>query len=29
MGGVVKIRITDRYVRAEALSSETPFGAPA
>jgi hypothetical protein len=29
MGGVVKIRMTDRYVRAEALSCETSFGAPA
>jgi hypothetical protein len=28
MGGVVKIRITDRYVQAKALSCETPFGAP-
>jgi hypothetical protein len=29
MGGVVKIRMTDRYVQAKALSCEPPFGAPA
>jgi len=25
MGGIVKIRMTDRYVQAKALSCETPF----
>jgi hypothetical protein len=28
IGGVVKIRTTDRYVQAKARSCETPFGAP-
>jgi hypothetical protein len=28
MGGIVKIWMADRYVQAEALSCETPFGAP-
>jgi hypothetical protein len=28
IGGIVKIQMTDRYVHAEALSCETPFGAP-
>jgi len=28
MGRIVKIRTTDRYVDAKALSCETPFGAP-
>jgi hypothetical protein len=28
MGGIMKIRMTDRYVQAKALSCETPFGAP-
>jgi hypothetical protein len=28
MGGIVKIRTTDRYVRAKALSRGTSFGAP-
>jgi hypothetical protein len=26
MGGIVKIRMTDRYVQAKARSCETPFG---
>jgi hypothetical protein len=28
MGGIVKIRITDRHVQAKAPSCVTPFGAP-
>jgi hypothetical protein len=28
MGGIVKIRTTDRYVQAKARSCDTPFGAP-
>jgi hypothetical protein len=28
MDGIVKIRMTDRYVQAKARSCETPFGAP-
>jgi hypothetical protein len=28
MGGIVKIRATDRYLQAKALSCVTPFGAP-
>jgi len=28
MGGVVKIRMTDRHVQAKALSCGTPLGAP-
>jgi hypothetical protein len=28
MGGIVKNRMTDRYLQAKAWSCETPFGAP-